>query len=125
MEASGADLREKKVGGKATGAGGTGKGCAFPVLSAPRPPPQPWGSGPPTRGGLQCRRVQGEGEKEASQPASYSESCDGDQESLYSQLRAHPARAGPAPPPAEVGGDRGCARSLYYDSTRSTWLAAA
>lgn len=58
---SGGDLWGEKSLGQSFEESGkvTGKRCAFALLSAPRPPPQPWGPGPLTRGALQCRRVQG------------------------------------------------------------------
>lgn len=39
---------------------GTVNGSPFALLSAPRPPPEPWGPGPPSRGSMRCRKVQGE-----------------------------------------------------------------
>lgn len=43
------------------------KGCTFPLLSAPSPPPEPRGPRPPFRGGLQYRRIQGVDGRAASQ----------------------------------------------------------
>lgn len=58
---------------------GTGKRCAFPLLSAPCPPPQPWRPGPPTPGGAAEKEGPERGtETGLLRSARYLESCDGD-----------------------------------------------
>lgn len=74
------------------------KGSAYPLLSAPSPPPESWGPGPPLRRGLQCRRVQVGGGRAASQGRQV-KSCDGGHTASCARTRR-----GRAPPP-EVGGD--------------------
>lgn len=44
---------------------GTGKRCAFPLLSAPCPPPQPWRPGPRLEGAAE-KEVQERGRKRVS-----------------------------------------------------------
>lgn len=75
------------------------KGCAFPVLFAPSPPPEPWGPGPPYRGALQCRGIQGEGRGAASQVHQNNQDPVKETRSgqSYSELRAHRTRSGSAP----------------------------